>query len=169
MCMKQNKPTFADSATGILQLPSEEPFVVGMNVSVPSPEFQLQKLEHFTLVVVNQGTAQVEIDFRLFRIKQGDMLVLATAQFFQCIEADLHARHLPRSDVGVRHAFLCFPERISLPVCLRRGECTTPESHAARTGRYLPRTRPHFPSADVQKSRAKLSDEPIRQSEGAVP
>ena len=36
---------------------------------------------------VNQGTAQVEIDFRLFRIKQGDMLVLATAQFFQCIEA----------------------------------------------------------------------------------
>lgn len=87
MCMKQNKPTFADSATGILQLPSEEPFVVGMNVSVPSPEFQLQKLEHFTLVFVNQGTAQVEIDFRLFRIKQGDMLVLATAQFFQCIEA----------------------------------------------------------------------------------
>lgn len=57
--MKQNKPTFADSTTGILQLPSEEPFVVGMNVSVPSPEFQLQKLEHFTLVVVNQGTAQV--------------------------------------------------------------------------------------------------------------
>lgn len=87
MCMKQNKPTFADSATGILQLPSEEPFVVGMNVSVPSPEFQLQKLEHFTLVFVNQGTAQVEIDFRLFRIKQGDMLVLATTQFFQCIEA----------------------------------------------------------------------------------
>ena len=74
--MKQNKPTFADSATGILQLPAEEPFVVGMNVSVPSPEFQLQKLEHFTLVFVNQGTAQVEIDFRLFRIKQGDMLVL---------------------------------------------------------------------------------------------
>ena len=87
MCMKQNKPTFADSATGILQLPSEEPFVVGMNVSVPSPEFQLQKLEHFTLLFVNRGTAQVEIDFRPFSLKPGDMLVLATAQFFQCIEA----------------------------------------------------------------------------------
>lgn len=81
------EPTPANGLRDILQLPPGEPFMVEMDTSMLTPASELRKLEHFTLVFVNRGTAQVEIDFRSFSLKPGDMLVLATAQFFQCIES----------------------------------------------------------------------------------
>ena len=69
----------------LLQLPDNEPFAIGIDVPVQSPSLSLQRLEHFTLLFVRQGTAQVELDFRTYTLEPGRHIGLAANLYFQCL------------------------------------------------------------------------------------
>ena len=53
----------------ILQLPSGEPFAVGIDIPVKAPSFALQKLENFTFLFIERGSAQIELDFCTYNLK----------------------------------------------------------------------------------------------------
>ena len=76
-----------DKTSSLLQLPDGEPFAVGIDVPVPSPSFTLQRLEHFTLLFVHKGSAQVELDFRTYTLEPGQHIGLGADLYFQCLEA----------------------------------------------------------------------------------
>ncbi len=71
----------------LLQLPDNESFAIGIDVPVQSPSLALQRLEHFTLLFVRQGTAQVELDFRTYTLEPGRHIGLAADLYFQCLSA----------------------------------------------------------------------------------
>lgn len=70
----------------ILQLPSGEPFTVGIDVPVKAPSFALQKLENFTLLFIEQGSARIELDFCTYALEAGRHIGLAVGLYFQCLE-----------------------------------------------------------------------------------
>ena len=76
-----------DKASSILQLPEGEPFAVGIDVPIPSPSFALQKLENFTLLFIQKGSAQVELDFRIYHLQPNCHLGMAAGLHFQCLKA----------------------------------------------------------------------------------
>lgn len=71
----------------LLQLPSGEPFVVGIDVPVKVSSFALRKLEHFTLLFIERGSAQVELDFCTYNLKARHQIGLVADLYFQCLEA----------------------------------------------------------------------------------
>ena len=71
----------------ILQLPSGEPFAVGLNVPVKVPSFALQKLENFTLLFIERGSAQVELDFCAYGLQPNHHIGMAAGLHFQCLKA----------------------------------------------------------------------------------
>ena len=73
--------------SSILQLSSGEPFAVGLDVQLKAPSLALQKLEHFTLLFILRGSAQVELDFCTYRLEKGHYIGLAADLYFQCLEA----------------------------------------------------------------------------------
>ena len=71
----------------ILQLPSGEPFAVGIDVPVKAPSFALQKLENFTLLFIERGSAQVELDFCVYDLQPNHHIGMAADLHFQCLKA----------------------------------------------------------------------------------
>ncbi len=76
-----------DKELSLLQLPEGEPFAVGIDIPVSSPSFALQKLENFTLLFIQQGSAQVELDFRTYDLHPDHHIGLAAGLHFQCLKA----------------------------------------------------------------------------------
>ena len=71
----------------LLQLPSGEPFVVGIDVPVKVSSFALRKLEHFTLLFIERGSAQVELDFCIYELQPNHHISMAADLHFQCLKA----------------------------------------------------------------------------------
>ncbi len=76
-----------DKKLNLLQLPSGEPFVVGIDVPVKVSSFALKKLEHFTLLFIQQGSAQIELDFCTYTLEARHHIGLAADLYFQCLKA----------------------------------------------------------------------------------
>ena len=70
----------------ILQLQQGEPFAVGIQVLAQFPLRVLRKLENFTILFVNRGTARIEIDFCTYDIKANCHIGLAADLFLQFLE-----------------------------------------------------------------------------------
>ena len=70
----------------ILQLQQGEPFAVGIQVLAQFPLKELRKLENFTILFVNRGTARIEIDFCTYDIKANCHIGLAADLFLQFLE-----------------------------------------------------------------------------------
>lgn len=75
-----------NEALSILQLPSGEPFTMGIDVPVKAPSFALQKLENFTLLFIERGSAQVELDFCIYDLTPNHHMGMAAGLHFQCLK-----------------------------------------------------------------------------------
>ena len=70
----------------ILQLPDKEPFALGIHVQMGELLQELERLENFSLLFVNQGSARIELDFQTYDIHANYYIALAAEQFFQWLE-----------------------------------------------------------------------------------
>ena len=70
----------------ILQLPDKELFALGIHVQVEHLSQELERLENFSLLFVNQGSARIELDFQTYDIHANYYIALAAEQFFRCLE-----------------------------------------------------------------------------------
>ncbi len=80
----------------ILHLPDTESFAAGIDVTLRFSSRELQKLDNFTIFFLKRGQMRLEVDFRVFDVKEGDTFGLMAGQFFQCLEAgaDLVASYI---------------------------------------------------------------------------
>ncbi len=85
--MSDKSKNMKNRESSILQLPDGEQFAVGIDVSVETPSYALQKLEHFTILFIQQGTAQVELDFCTYTLEKGHHIILGADFYFQCLKA----------------------------------------------------------------------------------
>ena len=70
----------------ILQLPDKEPFALGIHVQMGELLQELERLENFSLLFVNQGSARIELDFQTYDMHANYYIALAAEQFFQWLE-----------------------------------------------------------------------------------
>lgn len=70
----------------ILHLSDNESFAVGIDVPVETFMQGLRKLEHCTILLVNKGTAKIEIDFCIYTLEERCLMGLLTNQFFRCLK-----------------------------------------------------------------------------------
>ena len=68
----------------ILELPTGEQFAVGIDTPARFETGRLRRLDNFTTLYVNHGGMTCEVDFREFRLDEGDMFYLGAWQFFEC-------------------------------------------------------------------------------------
>ena len=68
----------------ILELPTGEQFVVGIDTPAKFETGRLCRLDNFSTLYVSHGGMTCEADFREFRLNEGDMLYLGAWQFFEC-------------------------------------------------------------------------------------
>lgn len=85
--MSDKSKNMKNRESSILQLPDGEQFAVGIDVPVEAPSYALKKLEHFTFLFIQRGTAQVELDFCTYTLEKGQRIVLGADFYFQCLEA----------------------------------------------------------------------------------
>lgn len=76
-----------EKASSILQLSGDEPFSVGIDIPIQPHSFALQRLENFTHLFIQRGTARIELDFCTYTLEEGHHIELAANLYFQCLEA----------------------------------------------------------------------------------